>query len=99
MPQIDNVDFSFIKQAMQRRAMGGEGTPALNQMGTPVNPTQSGATPVPNTPPSTPQPPSATPKFRSPFAGPKQGTAQGVNFDEETKQVSKALISRLLKVL
>jgi len=94
-----NVDFSLVREAMARRAQGGGGTPALNQMGTPVNPTQSGATPVPNTPPATQRPPTATPQFGSPFAGPKQGQAQGVNFDDETRAISKTLIAKLLKVI
>lgn len=78
----------------------GQTTPMLSQVGQPIGSTPTGGSPtITNTPPTIPAPNKPQPQFSSPFAGPKVGVTGGLGFDDETRRMSKSLISKLLQVL
>lgn len=103
MQPDNNIDINAVRQALLNRAQSpamaqGMSQPMLNQVGKPAGATPTGGSPsITNAPPTISNPSTPQPQFSSPFAGPKQGNS--VNFDEETKRVSKTLISKLLQVL
>ena len=94
---------SLIQEAMTRRAQGGVlsggGTaPAVGQVSAPVGTTPTGGPATPTTPP--PQSP-AGPQPQA-NVGKAVKSAQVVNgpaFDPDTRTISKALISNLIKYL
>ncbi len=106
--QPNNIDMSAIREALQRRAQGGGGTPPSQQMSVPQNgqtplqvPPQTGApgslaSEQPPQQPAAPQSPQQAPGQAEAGAG---GQNAGGPFDDGTKAISKALIARLLKVL
>lgn len=106
MPQVQNIDFNAIRQALARRAgapaMGqAPATPVLSQVGTPVGTTPTGGGPTATTPsPQLANPPTPQPRFASPFAGPQAAVAgAGEGFDVETKRIAKTLIQKLLQIM
>ena len=101
------IDMSLIHEALARRAQGGalsggNVTPAGGQVSAPGAAIPTGGPNTPTTPP--PQAPS-TPQPNA-QVGRQVGTAvksaqavNGPNFDDETRRISKALISNLIKYL
>ena len=95
----------LIREAIQRRAQGGGGTPALQQVTTPQAPLPTGG-------PNVPQPgPQQVPQTQQNVTPGNQGAPvspegnvvgqlkQGATFDDETKKVAKALVAKLIGVL
>ena len=92
--QGSGVDMNAIREALARRGMGpsmsqGPTTPALGQIGSPTGGAPLGG--------QVQRPPTPQPKFGSPFAGPRMGV--GGRFDDQTRQMSKSLIQKLLQVI
>lgn len=95
-----------IMQALMRRRAGGMGggntTPAMGQtmqvnpMGAPIGPSRSSLPQQPQTMPTNPLMPSQQAP-QAPSSG--QGQSQGLPVDGETKNLTKALVQRLLKIL
>lgn len=94
------IDMEVIREAMARRAQG-NAVPAVDQT-TPQSPVQGAPQPPQVRPGEVPvqnrQAPqaNATPAQQTMKAA---GVAQGPQFDEETRTLSKALIQRLLKAI
>lgn len=88
-----NIDMSAIREAMARRAGGGS-MPAAAQMSAPAGPMPTGGmpTPTPGTRAPMPQGQNLTPRQGQP-----QAPMAGV--DNETRQMSKALVKKLLQYL
>lgn len=103
-----NIDMSVIREALQRRSMGGLGggnpmpatgqltSGALSPIGSPQ--TQQPATPQQPTPGMS-QVPTQVQQTSTPQNGAlKAGQqAQGPQFDPETRDLAKSLVQRLLK--
>jgi hypothetical protein len=99
------IDLQAVREALQRRAAGGGGAPVATQVSNPNGPTPlanpptiPGAPPVsslPNTGKSAPAG-GANPAQQMAKAA---SVAQGPAFDPETREISKALIQKLLKVM
>lgn len=99
------IDMNAVREALMRRAAGGGGAPVATQVANP-----NGPTPLPNPPTIQGRPPvSSIPNTgrQAPAgqANPAQqmakaaSVAQGPAFDPETREISKALIQKLLKVM
>lgn len=89
-----NLDMSLIREAIMRRRQGGA-MPAAGQMSTPRAPSATGGFPTPvsgNAPAIQPTQQNQTPPQR-----PAQGGMTPV--DDETRQMSKALIKKLMQFL
>lgn len=97
MNPTQNLDMDAIRQALMRRMQGGAGLPASSQISQPAGQTPTGGSPVPAqvpTPaPGVPQAPAGTQLPKAKTGG------GGVNFDDETKRVTKVLIQKLMQVL
>lgn len=107
---MPEVDMNLIREALARRAgggspVGGSTIPAAMQISAPsgAGPTGQPSTPTPQ-PPQTPQAPTPSPvdiatrQAAGGAAGAAQ-VAQGPNFDDETKKISKALVTKLIQYL
>lgn len=99
------VNMDLIREAITRRAQGGGGTPAVQQVTQPQAPLPTGGA---NVPTQTPQPaPQATQNVTpgqqgapvSPEGNVVGKLKQGAQFDDETKGVAKQLLSKLISVL
>lgn len=99
-----------IREAIQRRAQGGGGTPAVAQQTTPQGTLPTGGFNTPTTPPAPPQgetrlgnapasPPGGQGNPVSPEGNVVGKLKQGAQFDDETKVVAKQLLSKLIGVL
>jgi len=96
---------SLIQEAIQRRATGplGGGTtmPATDQMTPPTGETPTGGANVPSVAPQAPpMPPQGDP--RALLARKAMGLSsrgQAAQFDDETRQASKTLMTQLLKYI
>lgn len=87
-----NIDMSVIREAMQRRAAGG-GMPAAAQMTAPSGPMPTGGMP-------TPTPGTRMPMPQGQNLTPRQGQPQvPMAVDDETRQMSKALVKKLIQYL
>lgn len=101
--QPQGIDMGVIREALQRRQqgqLGGGGMPMQQQM-TPQAPTQS-AQPMPTPSPSAmPQQvqPGGMPQAEQAGAIGATQKAQGPQFDQETRDLAKSLVQRLLKGL
>lgn len=101
------IDMSAIQEAIARRAQGGGGTPAVQQMSAPQAPLPSGGAniPVPTQAPQVPQgvQQNVTPSGQGSPVSPEGAVVgklkQGASFDDETKAVAKQLVSKLIGVL
>lgn len=96
------IDPTLIREALQRRATGalsgGSTMPISGQVSAPGGATPTGGANTPTTPPPTaPQTPGSTANLGKVVKG-AQATG-GPAFDDETKKISKALISNLIKYL
>ena len=94
------IDMNAIKEAIARR-QGGGSTPALSTQGAPAGATPTGGpstptvqAPVVPTPTSGGLPPAPTAQPTP--QGTKPAPKQPNNFDDETKTLAKALITKLL---
>ena len=103
--QPQGIDTSAIREAIMRRAQGGGGTPAVQQMSQPQGqlPTGGMSSPVQQAPPVQPTATNVTPgNAGAPVSA--EGNVvgklkQGASFDDATKQVAKQLLSKLIGVL
>lgn len=99
MPQIDTA---AIREAINRRSAGGA-SPAMSQVSSPGAslPTGGPNVPVPSTPPvqMPPTPPQAPVGPQGAVSGAKPKLSQVANFDDETKNLVKQLISKLMTTL
>lgn len=95
--QPNNIDMSAIREAIMRRRQGGA-MPIAAQMSTPTAPSATGGFPTPtsgNAPSLQPTQQNQTPRQQQPQAG----AMAGANVDDETRQMSKALIKKLMQYL
>lgn len=100
------IDMSLIQEAMARRSSGslsgGGSIPASSQVSAPGGVTPTGGPNTPTTPPpQAPQAPQPNAQVGKQVGGAIK-TAQTVNgpaFDDETRRISKVLISSLIKYL
>ena len=98
-----NIDMSLIQEAMERRRSGDIRVPPTGQTTLPGAPTPGGGPNVPMQ--GVPTPP--TGQTQSPAArgaingGLQAGQAlkQNPNVDDETKQIAKILVTKLLKLM
>ena len=88
-----NIDMSVIREAMARRQSGGQ-MPAAAQMTSPSGQMPSGGMPTPTAGTSMPQAQgqNLTPRQGAPAQMPAR-------VDDETRQMSKALVKKLLQYL
>lgn len=98
-----NIDMSAIREAIMRRAQGGGGTPAIQQMSAPQAslPTGGANVPQPNQAPQMPQVQQNVTSGQQGSPVSPEGAVvgklkQGASFDDETKQIAKALITKLM---
>jgi len=102
MPQA-NIDMDLIREAIARRAQGGS-TPATEQMTTPGGTIPGGGANTPTTSPAIPnmqggaQMPSVNPAEVSPALKATK-EADTPMYDQETRDLTKALMTRLLKYI
>jgi hypothetical protein len=107
MPQP--TDMSLIKAAMDRRGMSGGGggaDPMAAQVTAPTGPTPTGGPNTPTTPPPAAPPAPApgggqampTRAAAAPMARAAQA-AQSPSFDDQTKTIAKALVTKLLQYI
>lgn len=94
-----------IREAIQRRASGGPGTPAVQQMSAPQGqlPTGGANVPVPSQAPPVPQnvQQNVTPQS-SPVSQEGSVVAKakaGLDLDPESKNIAKALINKLMQIM
>ena len=93
----------IILEALQRREPGGSlyvgnANPAAGQVNAPTGTTPAGGPNTPTTPP--PQAPgSPPPNAQIGKAVRAAGAVNGPNFEDDTRRISKALISNLIKYL
>lgn len=97
MQPPQNIDMTLIREAMSRRQQGGA-MPMGGQMTASSGPSATGGMP-------TPTPVVQQGQNQGTSIGPRQGGMGGLgkiagsNFDNETKQISKALVKKLIQYL
>ena len=103
--QPQGVDMQLIQEAIARRAQGGS-TPPVQQMSQPQGQLPTGGQPMPQpnqAPPVQPTATNVTPGNQGAPVSPEGNVVgklkQGASFDDETKSVAKALVSKLIGVL
>lgn len=101
------IDISAIREAIQRRAQGGGGTPPTQQMSAPqaALPTGGANIPMPQQASQVPQnvQQNVAPGNQGSPVSPEGAVVgklkQGTAFDDETKTVAKQLVAKLIGVL
>jgi len=100
-----NIDMGLIREAMQRRQQGGS-MPVGGQMTASAGPSATGGMPTPTPVVGQPQnqgvnmpPPQQPQRPQQGAGGGALSKVAGGNFDEETKQISKALVKKLIQYL
>lgn len=98
-----------IKAAIARRSGGGSGASPLNTQGAPMGATPTGGPSTPTVQPTpTPAPQPASPGNmtqgapqtpQAPQATPNKPGRQVANFDDETRNLAKQLISKLMNAI
>ncbi len=101
--QPQGIDMNLIREAIARRSQGGAPAPPVQQMSQPQGqlPTGGAPTPQPNqAPPVQPSQQNVTPGNQGAPVSPEGAVVgklkQGASFDDETRQIAKSLISKLI---